>query len=170
MERVLEFMNISIKHSVLAATLFCFMLPQSNAVKADSFSDPAVTTGVLANSCGNLALFAFPVSPKQGDLVTVFVSVTNNIAADASFVVETTLSTGKLVVSQDDRVVHVPAHSSVTYQIAFATSPANGSGSYSVFSESYQGDSLPACGKCFCSFAYSGFDLACNSNQCGPVE
>src|SRR5258708_3901846 len=104
-------MNTSIKRSLLAISLalaFCAMPPLFN--------------GVQANSCGDLSLFAFPISPKQGDGVTVFVSVTNSTIADASYVVDTKISDPtNTLVGADDRVVAVPAGSSVSFAITFSS-------------------------------------------------
>src|SRR5215471_2078228 len=149
--------RISIKRSLLAVALtlsFCVMARRSNPVRA--------------TTCGDLGLFALPASPKQGDTVTVFVSLTNNAAFDPSFVVVTELF-GQLIepVATDVRAIEVLANSTVVFQFTFQTSSETPPGSYEIFAQSYQG-TLPACGNCFCSHASIHFTLACNSNNCNP--
>jgi len=150
-------MSISIKRSLLAVALtltFCVVPPLSKPVRA--------------TTCGDLGLFAFPASPKQGDTVTVFVSLTNNAANDPSFVVVSEIF-GQLIepVATDVRAVEVPANSTVAFQFTFQTSSETAPGTYEIFAQSYQG-TLPACGSCFCSHASIHFTLACNSNNCNP--
>jgi len=155
-KKVFTSMNTSVKRSMLAILLaltFCAMAPLFN--------------GVQANSCGNLSLFAFPMSPKQGDQVSLFVSVTNTTNADASYVVDTKISDPtSALVGSDDRVVAVPAGSSVSFAITFSSSQSNKTGTYTVVTQSYQGSSLPVCTTCFCSSTRMQFSLACNSNEC----
>ena len=151
-------MSISIKRSLLAIAVtltFCVMPPLSNPVRA--------------TTCGDLGLFAFPASPKQGDVVTMFVSLTNNAAFDPSFVVVSELFDPQSIepVATDVRAVEVPANSTVAFQFTFQTSSETPPGSYEIFAQSYQG-TLPACGNCFCSHASMHFTLVCNSNNCNP--
>jgi hypothetical protein len=128
---------------------------------------PAPLVEAQANSCGNPSLFAFPMAPKQGDQVTVFVTVTNNTGTDASFVVDSHISDpGSAVALQDDRVVAVSANSSASFQLTFSSSAANRTGAYTVKSRSYVGDTLPVCSNCFCSTTTMLFTLGCNSNNC----
>jgi hypothetical protein len=128
---------------------------------------PPVFSGVQANSCGDLSLFAFPMTPKQGDSIAIFVTVVNSTNADASFVVDTKISdpTSKGV-GVDDRVVQIPAGSSLSFQVTFSSSTSSRTGSYTVVAQSYQGDTLPVCNNCFCSTTRMQFALQCNSNNC----
>ena len=73
---------------------------------------PPAFSGVRANTCGDLFLFVFPMQPKQGDTIAIFVTAVNSTKADASFVVDTKVSdpTSKGV-GVDDRVVQIPAGS-----------------------------------------------------------
>jgi|SRR5215471_6008989 len=128
---------------------------------------PPVFSGVQANSCGDLSLFAFPMQPEQGDSITIFVTVVNSTNADASFVVDTKISdpTSKGV-GVDDRVVLIPAGSSVSFEVDLQTNASSRPGIYTVAAQSYQGDSLPVCNNCFCSTTLMQFVLGCNSNNC----
>ena len=128
---------------------------------------PPAFKGVRANSCGDLFLFVFPMQPKQGDSMAIFVTAVNSTDADASFVVDTKVSdpTSKGV-AVDDRVVQIPAGSSVSFQVTLQTSVFNPPGTYTVAAQSYQGDSLPVCANCFCSTTRMQFVLGCNSNNC----
>lgn len=150
-------MSISIKRSLLALALtmtFCVMPPLSNPVRA--------------TTCGDLGLFAFPASPKQGDTVTVFVTLTNDAANDPSFVVVSEIF-GQLIepVATDVRAVEVPANATVAFQFTFQTGSETPPGTYEIFAQSYQG-TLPACATCFCSHTSIHFMLGCNSNNCNP--
>src|SRR5258708_1499623 len=185
-KRGITSMNTSIKRSLLAVGLalaFCATLLQSSGVAASSghplqsngaqsgaAGAPSQINGVEPNTCGHLPLFVFPVAPKQGDTVTGFVSVTTNTYPDSSFVVVTNLfdPSGALV-SRDGRVVAVPANSNARLQITFSTRASPQNGNYAFLAESYPGDALPACLTCACSRALARFDLACNSNNCGPA-
>jgi len=150
-------MSISKKRPLLAAALTLSLCAM-----------PFLHSTVRATTCGDLGLFAFPASPKQGDTVTVFVSLTNNAAFDPSFVVVTELF-GQLIepVATDVRAIDVPANSTIAFQFTFQTSSETPPGSYEIFAQSYQG-TLPACGNCFCSHASMHFTLECNSNNCNP--
>lgn len=149
-------MSRSIKRSALAAALaltFCAL--------------PALFNSVQAYNCGSLGVFAFPLAPKQGDVVTIFVSVTNSTSADASYVVDTKISdSAYAVVSHDDRVVAVPANTTVNFQVTFATSASNRPGEYSVLARSTPGDEVAVRAKSYCATAQMYFNLVCNSNNC----
>jgi hypothetical protein len=128
---------------------------------------PPSLSGVRANSCGDLFLFAFPMLPQQGDSITIFVTVVNSTGADQSFVVETKISdpTSKGV-GVDDRIVQIPAGSSVSFQVNLNTTVSSRTGTYTIVTQSYQGNTLPVCNNCFCSTTRTQFSLGCNSNDC----
>jgi len=128
---------------------------------------PPAFSGVQANSCGDLFLFAFPLQPKQGDSITIFVTVENTTDDDQSFVVDTKISDpASKGVGVDDRVVSIPAGSNVSFQVTLNTSSSSRTGTYTVVTKSYQGDTLPVCNNCFCSTTQMQFTLGCNSNNC----
>src|SRR5215467_9120850 len=109
---------------------------------------PPALSGVRANSCGDL--FAFPMQPKQGDSITIFITVVNSTNTDASFVVDTKVSdpTSKSV-GVDDRVLQIPGGSNVSFQVTLSTTSSSRLGTYTVAARSYQGDTLPICNECF---------------------
>jgi hypothetical protein len=132
---------------------------------------PPVSNRVQANTCGDLSLFAFPLSPKQGDSITIFVSVMNSASTDVSFVVDTKMSDpNSKSVGVDDQVILVPAQSSFDFQVTLSTSTSNTPGTYTVVTQSYQGNTLPVCANCFCSATRMQFSLGCNSNNCSSVD
>jgi hypothetical protein len=126
------------------------------------------STAVQASTCGDPNLFAFPLSPQQGDSIMIFVSVTNSAVDDVSFVVESKIFDPKSKsVAVDDRVVLVPAQSSLSFEITLSTSVSNPPGTYTVFAQSRRGDTLTQqCSDCFCSSTQMQFILGCNSNNC----
>ena len=128
---------------------------------------PPALNRVRANICGDLSLFAFPMQPMQGDSITVFVTVVNSANTDASFVVDTELSDPRSNgVGVDDRVVQIPAHSGISFQITLSTSSSSRTGTYTVDVRSHQSDALPICNNCTCITAQMQFELGCNSNNC----
>ena len=132
--------------------------------------EPA-STGVQAGTCGDLSLFAFPLSSQQGDSVTIFVSITNTAVEDVSFVVDTRISDpNNKGVGVDDRVVLVPAQSNFSFQITLSTSASSAPGTYTTVAQSYRGDTLPVCANCFCSTTRMQFALGCNSNNCSNFD
>lgn len=166
-------MRVSMKRPFLAVMLALTVLaipPLFDGAHARSLGESSqIVVGPPPNNCVGLGLFAFPVSPKQGDVVNVFVSVMNITDKDASYVVVTDIVQGSTtVVAHDERVVAVPAQSTGNFQITLPTSAATPAGTYAVVAQSYPGDSLPACANCVCSSAFTRFNLGCNTNDCTP--
>ena len=154
-------------HAVVGTAALRSMSAMLLAVALALVALPNVSNGARASTCGDLSLFAFPLSPNQGDSITIFVSVTNGASEDVSFVVDTRISDPKSKgVGVDDRVVLVPAQSSLSFQITLSTAASNTAGTYTVVAQSYRGDTLPVCANCFCSTTQMQFALGCNSNDC----
>src|SRR5215471_660798 len=128
---------------------------------------PPAFIGVQANSCGDPFSFAFPMSAKQGDLATFFITIGNSTGADQSFVVQTQVfDPTNTVIAEIDKVASIPAGSFLNFQDGLITSTRNPPGTYIVITRTYQGTSLPICNTCFCSSTQTQFTLACNDNNC----
>ena len=145
-------MSISIRRSLSAVTralTLCATAPLWRKRESGVPGDPQVEGRVRWSSYGNLSLTVFPMSPKQGDVVTIVVSVTNTRFSEASFVVVTRVSNPDLaVISCDERVVAISANSTASYGITFSTGGSNRDGRYAIVAQSYHGDSVPTCVNC----------------------